>query len=180
MAEHPVSEFEEWREIPGHPGYDVSSLGRVRSVNRLVTYSNGVTRFHPGADLRPSMSRGYHLVSLSGISISVHRLVCPIFHGPRPSNNHQVAHWNGDRTDNRAANLRWATPKENKADEIRHGRQVIGVRHHRTKLSEGDVRLIRKLRAETGMFYYKIAERFGISDAQAWVIINGKSWKHIT
>lgn len=42
----------------------------------------------------------------------VHRLVILAFHGNPPSPGHTPDHINRDRTDNRAENLRWATPKE--------------------------------------------------------------------
>lgn len=41
MAEHPVSEPEEWRPVPGHPGYEASSLGHVRSVDRCAMRASG-------------------------------------------------------------------------------------------------------------------------------------------
>lgn len=55
------------------------------------------------------------------VTRNIHVMVCEVFHGPRPTPQHQVAHINGDRLDNRAANLRWATPSENIADQVRHG-----------------------------------------------------------
>ncbi|WP_208609489.1 HNH endonuclease signature motif containing protein [Streptomyces atriruber] len=52
---------------------------------------------------------------------SAHFLVCVAFHGPRPTASHQVAHGDGDPTNNRPCNLRWATPAENSAGAVRHG-----------------------------------------------------------
>lgn len=66
-------------------------------------------------------SAGYLGTSLNGRRYLVHRLVCEAFHGPAPEATMDVAHNNGNRTDNRAENLRWATRAENIADQRKHG-----------------------------------------------------------
>ena len=42
----------------------------------------------------------------------IHFLVCTAFHGPKPSENHQVAHADGCPSNVRSDNLRWATPRK--------------------------------------------------------------------
>jgi DNA-binding transcriptional regulator YiaG len=101
------------------------------------------------------------------------------FHGSRPTKDHEVAHWNGDSSDNRASNLRWATRPENKADELRHGTRCDGVSHGMAKLTEKDVLTIRELRATTNMTLQVIAARFDISRTHAKRITLRKSWKCI-
>src|SRR5262245_23621213 len=100
-----------WAEIEQTPGYWLSNMGRVCSPSgRLIQGA------HHGT--------GYHVVSLpdgrSWRRLFIHRLVLNTFMGPCPE-GHQAAHWNGDRADNRLANLRWATAAENAADRERHG-----------------------------------------------------------
>ena len=106
--------IERWLPIPGWEGlYDVSSLGRVRSHYR----GGRILRPWPDADgyLRVSLSRG-------GVQTiyRVHRLVLLAFAGPGEPGE-EVRHLNGDATDNRADNLAWGTPAENKRDQVRHG-----------------------------------------------------------
>jgi hypothetical protein len=48
------------------------------------------------------------------------------FVGPRPEDR-EIAHWNGDRADNRLVNLRYATKSENALDRVRHG--CVGDKH---------------------------------------------------
>lgn len=62
--------------------------------------------------LRPD---GYRQIRLCGESILEHRLVWLYVHGAWPEND--VDHRNGDRGDNRLANLRAATRAENKQNE---------------------------------------------------------------
>ena len=105
---------EEWRPIEGFPGYEVSSLGRVKSLRRREPHI-----------LRPCTNRGYRLVSLAGPrgarTKKVHQLVADAFDRPRPSLKHEVRHLNGIRGDDRAENLRWGTRSENMQDALVHG-----------------------------------------------------------
>ena len=179
MAKNPVAEIEEWRSIPGCHGYEASSLGRIRSLDRWVTYKNGIRHFYKGATLQPVPCRSYLVVNLGRARCKRwHVIICTAFHGPKPTPLHQCAHWNGDPHDNRPGNLRWATPKENKADQARHGTHPIGAQHYKARLSEGDVRAIRAMRS-SGMILKDIALHFGVSLNHIHRIANNQSWKHL-
>ena len=116
---------EVWRPVFGYEGsYEVSSAGRVRSIPRSVTRSDGRVFTYRGQVLSLKFQHHYWRVGLSrdGETISwfVHRLVCEAFHGQKPS-GHVVRHLNGVSTDNGAFNLAWGTPAENSADMVAHG-----------------------------------------------------------
>lgn len=123
---------EEWRDIRDWEDiYQVSNLGRVRSLDRVIkhrsrhgTIGNASLK---GRILKPwTHQNGYLVVYLSdrtrGRSISrrVHQLVCEAFYGPRPE-GHEVAHYDAVKINNAASNLRWATHYENMQD--RYGRE---------------------------------------------------------
>lgn len=115
--------MEEWREIPGFYGwYEISSYGRVRSWYGW----RGVKRLDVPRIRRTYVNRGTGYVQcslkLSGVvtTIDVHRIVGEVFI-PNPEGKPQVAHNNGNKTDNRVTNLRWVTQTENEADKLLHG-----------------------------------------------------------
>lgn len=109
---------EQWRPAPNFPGYEVSDQGRVRSPRRI---------------LKPWHRNGYAQVSLrrkgQTVKASVHRLVLMAFVSP-PGPNQDACHNNGDKGDNRLANLRWDTRAENIRDIVRHGRNVNANKTH--------------------------------------------------
>lgn len=115
---------EQWRPVVGHEGaYEVSSLGRVRSVDRVLTFANGRQRRAKGRELKPwpNGSVGHECVGLAGGRRAlVHVLVLEAFIGPRPEGM-IACHNNGVANDNRAENLRWDTYGENNKDLVRHG-----------------------------------------------------------
>jgi len=117
---------ESWRQIPGHPGYEVSDHGRVRSVDRYVETKNGQRRFYRGQMLRPGKSsNGYFTVALgAGNSRCVHELVLLAFVGPCPAGN-LAYHEDDDPTHNRLSNLRWGTPSENSKNVTRLGKRMF-------------------------------------------------------
>lgn len=112
------SEHEIWKPVVGYEGlYEVSNLGRVRSVGHYVTQNGNCgtpfTRFYKGRIINTARSRnGYEGLTLSNgskrESKSVHRLVAEAFI-PNPNGLPQVNHKNEVKTDNRAENLEWCT-----------------------------------------------------------------------
>lgn len=95
------------------------------------------------------MGRGGYLhvgLRLAGrkITFKVHYLVCVAFNGVRPSGAECVRHLNGDRHDNRPANLRWGTLRENSQDTILHGKQICGFDHPNVHITKAQARAIRE------------------------------------
>jgi hypothetical protein len=101
--------LERWRPIPGHKGYEASSLGRVRSVPR--TLRDG--RAAGGVVLAQQEDRdGYLTVKIRGKRCRVNILVQRAFAGEP-----QVRHLDGDRENNRPENLAWGSGVENERDK---------------------------------------------------------------
>ncbi len=104
---------EEWRPIPGHPKYEVSSLGRVRSLHSAEPR---VLKMHPAGS-----RLDYLYVSLGGSTQgAVHTFVAAAFLGPRPPGL-EVRHLNGDPKNNTPSNLAYGTSSENARDTVLHG-----------------------------------------------------------
>ena len=87
----PLERAERWKPVTGYEGiYEVSNHGRVRSVDRTITCSDGRVRRHKGKVLSAGLSKrgGYPLVSLytqgKNQSHYVHSLVAETFIGSRP------------------------------------------------------------------------------------------------
>lgn len=175
--------IEKWKPIPEYGGlYEASSLGRIRSVDRIVsTYSARARRpaqqRRKGRILALSVGpHGYLLVCLSkngkAKTRRVNVLVCSAFHGPRAEGEF-ACHNDGNKTNNRPDNLRWDTPKANQADRHMHGTALAGEAIATAKLSPADVRAIRA------------AESFGdvadinVSRTHFYRIKRGDAWTHI-
>lgn len=105
-----------WKPIEGHPGYEVSNLGRVKSLEKKVYNKRGnLHRKWPERILKQSHNTfGYLQVNLSNRSRMriVHRLVAETFL-PNPQNYPVVNHKNGIKDDNRVENLEWCTVSYN-------------------------------------------------------------------
>ena len=109
-----------WKDIRGFEGlYQVSNMGRVRSLDRTLPDKNGRLRHKKGMILKDCLNkeRGYYRVSLSDgqrnfSHFEVHRLVALHFvEGYKPGL--VVNHINEIKTDNRAENLEWCTYQYN-------------------------------------------------------------------
>ena len=164
---------EEWRDVVGYEGrYQVSSMGRVKSLERKVRHWRGGERIQKERILKPSNDRrGYLLVSLCDgekrKTFSVHRLVCQAFH-ENPDNKPQVNHINEIKTDNRACNLEWCTCKQN----VNHGTRTERSAKSRSKpvgqyTLDGELVKIWQSPCEAG-------KQIGLSDSHVSKAANGK------
>lgn len=67
---------------------------------------------------------GYRIVRYNGEFHRVHRLICETFCGKAPANKPFVDHINRIKSDNRASNLRWVSPKENSCNRFITGELI--------------------------------------------------------
>lgn len=164
----------------GYLGYEVSDLGRVRSLDRFITRArNGVPyqAWVKGCILQPGRCRGYLSVHLGVKRLSIHRLVAyaflPLVHGKA-----NVNHKNADPGDNRVSNLEWVTQSENVRHAFALGRGRVGERHPRTKITEEAVREVRS-RAEAGECREALSRAFGIPKGTLQNILTRATWKYV-
>ena len=98
-----------WRKIEGFEKYEVSNLGRVRSLNYRQTGESKTLRLCKNStgylhvDLYKNGNRYYK---------KVHRLVANAFI-PNIDNKPQINHIDGNKINNRVDNLEWVTASEN-------------------------------------------------------------------
>lgn len=107
----------------------------------------------------------------------VSRIVCEEEHGPPPTPKHEAAHscGKGHEACVTKRHLEWKTPKQNNADKLIHGTHNRGDRCPVAKLTEADVREIRRLLAG-GTVQREIATRFGVDQSNISQINRGHSW----
>ena len=125
-------EAEEWRPVKGFEGfYEISNLGNLRSLDRVVQVGKGKRLIKGKPLVRSSCSNGYKFHHISGNGVKknalIHRLVAEAFI-PNPYNLPEVNHIDEDRTNNRVDNLEWVTRSQN----LNHGNYQI-----RKALSQG-------------------------------------------
>lgn len=118
--------MEEWRDIRGFPGYQVSNQGRVRSFWRKKHYPSGYGTYNYMSDVPILMStsddgNGYRKLMLyskdNGRKCKkIHRLVAEAFIPCNIDGDVTVDHIRSGpvgKLDNSVSNLRWVSRKEN-------------------------------------------------------------------
>lgn len=160
-----------WLEHPELPGYRFSPEGRALSLmgSRPLIMKSSIS------------SNGYVLMSFQKNGKKtrqlLHRLIGQIFvHGHK--DRLQINHKNGIKTDNRATNLEWVTPKQN----IAHLRDVLGSEwasgqdHGSSTITDAQAIRALRLRYKGRKSYRAIEDLTGISKGVLDGLLRGKRW----
>lgn len=148
----------------------------IRSITEDSRYSvdeEGNVYGVRGQRLRPYKTGIYLSVTLGhSTKRYVHRLVAEAFLD-NPEGKPDVAHLDGNGSNNRLENLRWATESENMSDKKIHGTHTQGEKHGKAKLTDAEVIAIRYCR-ESGFDVVDIANVFKVSK---WTIYDACNLK---
>lgn len=174
-------DLEKWKPIKAFEGYyEISSLGRVKSCDRIVIHINGKEQPVDTRVMSLKTTRdGYKALMLAKEGIRkdfrVHRLVAEAFI-PNTSNKPQVNHKDGNKQNNIVENLEWCTASENNFHAFKLGlRNNKGTKNASSKLTDLAIREIRlsTLKTTELMLKYNVT-RPTICDIKAL-----RSWKHV-
>ena len=160
------------KPIPGWPEYEIDRQGNVFRVAKTF----GAT---PGKKLKWQVTKfGYALVSLCRNSrrtcMLVHRLVAMTFLGDIPRNM-DVCHFDGNKLNNCAENLRIDTRANNVADNVRLDRHNRGERSGSNKYKETHIKNIKR-RLISGEMVSTISMETGIPKPTLYAIRSGQTW----
>lgn len=179
---------EEWRPVAGFDGYEVSNLGRVRSLDRVVTRTDGSRQKFRGCIMcQTRTDKGYLNVSLRGaikgrrVTVRVHRLVARAFL-PNPKGLPEVNHIDSNRANPRAENLEWVTRSENHRHGVQFGSVVVprlyGTQVRHAKLTEEKV-LQARVDWENGASIKALARRCSVHPKTMRQALRGIAWPHL-
>lgn len=172
---------EVWKSIKDFEGlYEISSIGRIRSLFRIIEYKNGIKHPHDGFMLKQELSKdGYMRIKLwkshKYKHFNVHRLVASAFID-NPGGKDCVNHIDSMRVNNCVYNLEWVTVQENTDHAIEYGNfNPKGEGNGSAKLKDNEVLEIRY----NGKPPKEMMEKFSISKGVVSSIRTRRTWKHL-
>ncbi len=162
---------EEWREVPGYPGYRVSSFGRCSGPRKAILKASPRRGGYPQVGLYKSGKKK---------CIRVHVLVALVFLGPKPE-GFECCHLDGDKQNNWWTNLNYVTHSENESHKRLHGTHIEGERHGGAKLTEDNVKYILENYRwrDVGFGCAALGRKFNVANSGISRIVHGRIWKHI-
>ena len=124
-----IDKEEIWKPVKDYEGlYEVSDLGRVRSLDRIVIqdckWGSECNHIYNGKILKPRYHNGYVNVRLNKNgkpkTRNIHRIVAEAFI-PNPENKKTINHKDGNKSNNKVDNLEWATDSEQQLHAYKMG-----------------------------------------------------------
>lgn len=174
---------ETWKSVPNYEGlYEVSDLGRVRSLDRMINCRGNGKRLLKGKVMKFDLNQGYHYINLYLNSkcnkFRVHRLIMLVFIG---KSYLCVNHINGIKIDNRLVNLEYCTSKQNTQHAYKTGliKPLSGENNNNTKLTRLKVLSILKEYNEETISQKELSKKYLVNKTTINRILNGKIWKEV-
>ena len=171
--------MEQWKEIQGHPNYEVSDAGRVRSKTKKVVTKAGWSFTSEGRVLKPWFATYLTVQLTNNQRCTVHRLVAMAFID-NPECKREVNHIDGNKRNNVVSNLEWVTRSENHThayyNNLRADNKQVAQLDKETLVPLAYFRTMREAARETGVNYDAIAHCVRGDFKTA----GGFKWKRVT
>lgn len=157
--------MEEWKPVVEFESlYEVSNLGRIRRID--TSQIRIATKLKSGyLHLHLYCRNEYH-------GRYLHLLVLDAFKGPKPLGL-EGRHLDGNQDNCSSSNLEWGTSQENSVDTLKHGN------NKQAKLTDEQVRYLRRLPARGEKTLSEIANQFGISDVTLHNVRSRRTYSHV-
>ena len=179
---------EQWKAVKGWTGvYEVSDLGRVRRIKPYPKFGGYINAKVPRLLKATIDWHGYAIVELNDVPRvarkKVHIIVAEAFIGQRP-NGLEINHKDRNRANNVVRNLEYVTHSQNVAHSYTFTERMKnvsrGMDHYNRKLTERDVKQIRKeLSAGKRGIGTSLSKKYGISQSVISEIKHGRYWSHV-
>lgn len=173
---------EEWKPVEfGREtktcNYAISSFGRIKSMEKVT----GRERLLKGAKARGGLVMlNQKLKDGSTGIVYVHRFVAENFVDRAAEEQDYILHIDYDKSNNNWNNLAWATEDEWKAYQKKNpNHKGRPARTKNYKLTETQVRMMKKLLKRGKTKRKIIAKQFGVSENCAYKIEKGIRWGHV-
>ena len=173
-------QFSGWKQL--RKKYAVSNNGKIGS------YTDDI--YDDGQLLSGSLTTGYRSLNLrrpnNKGTLYIHREIARLF-CKKPSPKHQfVIHLNYNKTDNKSANLQWATLSEVSRHQQKSPakiayKKIQANRSSGLKLNANQVSAIKKTIADPKrkLTYKQLAEKYAVSEMTLYRIKSGENWGRV-
>ena len=169
---------EVWKPVKGYEGlYEVSSLGRIKSLERTTLAKNAKKSYVVKQRIlkQAPNNQGYLTVNLAKEgnrkTFKIHAVVAAVFLGEKP-HQEEVRHGVGGRLDNSVQNLSYGTHEDNERDKIRDK-----TSNH--KFSAEEILEIRQIYREKQLNMRQLSILYDVDAGCIYKIVNYKSYKHV-
>ena len=155
--------------------YSVSNTGKVRNDKTMKLLK-----------MKPN-KKGYIRVGIylrgedTVKRVSVHVMVAETFIGPKPDDNFEIDHVDGNKSNNNVSNLEWVTRSENikRAFMKELKKPIVGSEHPVSVYTDEQVHKLCML-ASQGNSVDVCARISNIPKSYAYSILRGENWTHIS
>lgn len=173
-----------WKAIPGYECfYEVSNIGRVRSLDRMTPAKNGALNVFTAGKLisqcNGTLGRKQVRLARHGKvkNFRVHQLVMLAFIGPCPDGM-ECCHNDGNPQNNNLSNIRYDTRLSNAKDRIIHKTVLCGSKNKKAKLTEETaLEILEKFK--NGKKGSALAIEYGVTHTLISLLCKRKIWKHL-
>ncbi len=164
---------EQWKVIPNYSKYECSNFGRIRSSRKRLMSQTVAGKYRKYLVTHMYHDDGRYL------SPTVHRTIA-ITWVENANKLPEVNHIDCNDRNNHASNLEWVTRQQNMDHAVKNRLVLSGENQKSAKLTNDQVRELRKLKKENPKItYHELGRMYGVDHSNAYRIAIGVNYRYV-